>query len=899
MNPIGQRLTDLARTEGRRWYDPKTRLCVGARDTLWYAIALLHSPEAEERALGDALLGTAQSADGTHTPATMLAILLAIPDRISPVTAAHLEAEVRKSLPEAALAEWHDGNVNHPLAAWVALILAGERSGDAMAVSCGAGRLRSFARTVGNRRHARHRQATFSEYNSPTYTALDLWFLALAAEFTRDPALKRLALFLEQRLWIETALFFHAPSQQFSGPHCRAYLDDSLGGWSALHCALAVAANAPLLLEPQRSLGTNHPSAILENALVAITPFHFPDEARRLAFGKPLPCELRLTTYGESYHENHATRGFEDGVYPGGWSQLTSFQTAEFALGTASRPYVNAGHSDAFMARWRRRPVIGSVADMRSLFCRGVFNDAVVGQANRVHVTGGRTDESFLYEEGRTCTLQHRNRALVLYAPKAAGHLGVQRFRVDLMFSHDAPFDEFRIDGRPAAVADAVLPETAAAEGDAGQSGGGAVERVAAEVLAGVDPLPRRAARAVGGDTGDQFAQNRVGGCGINLVQGDDQPAGHGAPEGTVLVVPGWRGAGFPKSAEGAVRRHGANLSLAEDAAGLMERQQPAADRALGRGVEQALGDGERRTPDVVLAAESGRGEQHRLVVARAAEEDLSDGLAELGGDLTVTCRVGEPAHGFVERGQVVRGAVAQDRGKEQEAGLAHGVTETPVHPRASGRVLADDDPGGRIHGDGSKRLVADGQEWLLAPAGGQRGPQQLQGAGQLKMLADHLDEIERVVCRRQETILTFALVGSVGVGTGKPHRFSVNVDVIGDTEARDGHAVLQGKSLRARLRRRDQANPAFNFLRGDETVTEHHGGIANPERRVESAATRKVQPVAGGVGAGRDLPARFHRCARDRLPRDLAQDGVGGVQVDVVYRRGRAIGHSCGGEKM
>ena len=460
MNAIGRRLTDLARVHGATWYDPATRLCVGPRDTLWYAIALLHSADPAERALGDALLAQARSADGTHTPATMLAILLAIPDRISPATAAHLESEVRKSLPEAALAEWHDGNVNHPLAAWVALILAGERSGDAMAVSCGAGRLRSFARTVGNRRHAHHRQATFSEYNSPTYTALDLWFLALAAEFTRDPALKRLALFLEQRLWIETALFFHAPSQQFSGPHCRAYLDDSLGGWSALHCTLAVAANTPLLLEPQRSLGTKHPSAILENALVAITPFHFPDEARRLAFGKALPCELRLTTYGESYHENHATRGFEDGVYPGGWSQLTSYQTAEFALGTASRPYVNAGHSDAFMARWRRRSAIGSVADIRSLFCRGVFNDAVVGQPNRVHVTGGRTDESFLYEEGRTCTLQQRNRALVLYAPKAAGHLGMQRFRVDVMFSHDAPFDEFRIDGRPAKVAEAVLPAT-------------------------------------------------------------------------------------------------------------------------------------------------------------------------------------------------------------------------------------------------------------------------------------------------------------------------------------------------------------------------------------------------------------------------------------------------------
>ena len=460
MNAIGQWLTGLAREHGRRWFDPATRLCVGGRDTLWYAIALLFSDDGTERALGDALLGEARSTDGTHTPATMLAILLAIPERISALTAANLETQVRNSLPEAALCEWHDGNVNHPLAAWAALILAGERYGEPLAVAGGAGRLRMFARTVGNRRHLRHRQAVFPEYNSPTYTALDLWFLALVAEYARDPAVKRLALFLEQRLWVETALFYHAPSQQFSGPHCRAYLDDSLGGWSALHCTLAVAFDAPILLDPQRSLGTNHPSAILENSLVAITPFHVPAEARRFAFEKPLPCELRLTTYGESYHENNAARGFEDGLYPGGWSQLTSYQTAEFALGTASRPYVNAGHSDAFMARLRRRPEVRTVADIRSIFCRGVFNDAVVGRRNRVHVTGGATDESYLYEEGRTCTLQHRNRALVCYAPKGAGHRGVLGFRVDVMFSLDAPFDEFRIDGRPATTADAVLPAT-------------------------------------------------------------------------------------------------------------------------------------------------------------------------------------------------------------------------------------------------------------------------------------------------------------------------------------------------------------------------------------------------------------------------------------------------------
>jgi len=460
MNAVATRLTELARQHGNRWFNPTTRQCVGPRDTLWYAIALLFSADATERALGDALLGEARSADGTHTPATMLAIVLAIPDRISAATAANLEAQIKASLPEAALCEWHDGNVNHPLAAWAALILAGERHGEPLAVAAGAGRLRALVRTVGDRRHVHRRQAVFSEYNSPTYTALDLWFLALVAEFAQDTAIRQLARFTEERLWIETALYYHAPTQQFSGPHCRAYLDDSLGGWSALHCTMAVAFDAPLLLEPARSLDTDHPSAVLENALVAITPFHVPPAARRLAFAKPLPCSLRWQTYGESYHENNARHRFEDGLYPGGWSQLTSWQTEEFALGTAARPYVNAGHADAFMVRLRRRPAVHACSDFRSIFCRGVFNDAVVGQPNRVHVTGGATDASYLYEEGRTFTLQHRNRALVCYAPKGVGHRGVGRFRVDVMFTFDAPFDEFRVDGRPVSPAAAALPAT-------------------------------------------------------------------------------------------------------------------------------------------------------------------------------------------------------------------------------------------------------------------------------------------------------------------------------------------------------------------------------------------------------------------------------------------------------
>ena len=114
MNVTAQRLTDWTREHGRTWYDPATRLCVGPRDTLWYAIALLFSTESSEQALGDELLREARSADGTHTPATMLAILLAIPEKISRETTRNLEAQIQRSLPEAAYP--HEGTVGTEMA---------------------------------------------------------------------------------------------------------------------------------------------------------------------------------------------------------------------------------------------------------------------------------------------------------------------------------------------------------------------------------------------------------------------------------------------------------------------------------------------------------------------------------------------------------------------------------------------------------------------------------------------------------------------------------------------------------------------------------------------------------------------------------------------------------------
>ncbi len=83
MSPLTESRTWLmttAREAGDRYYDPATERCLIPRDTCWYAISLLFDESSHRRILGNYLLGSVKAEDGTHTPATLLAILHRIPD---------------------------------------------------------------------------------------------------------------------------------------------------------------------------------------------------------------------------------------------------------------------------------------------------------------------------------------------------------------------------------------------------------------------------------------------------------------------------------------------------------------------------------------------------------------------------------------------------------------------------------------------------------------------------------------------------------------------------------------------------------------------------------------------------------------------------------------------------
>ena len=468
LNPISDQrfwLLQLAREAGDSHFDPKTGLCLIVRDTCWYATSLLFDVSTEGRNCGNKLLRSLTSSDGTHTPASMIALLHGIPDRLDESTRNALQSAIRAELVNAAGTEWKDGNVNHPLGAYCTLILGGELHSESWAIELGLRRLQRFQQRIGDHRSRKLRQAEMSEYNSLTYTALDLTFLALIAEYTQNREARSLARFLEEALWVNVSMHYHAPSGQFAGPHSRSYFEDSFGGYSVLHCALLAASGRKMFLDPSLSVRFDHPSDLLQNALTAITPYHFPERAAAIAWEKPFPFSFRMTTYGESYHENSRRDApsdaagepksverpfaFDEEVYPGGWTDLTTFMTREYALGSAAKPYVNAGHTDSVMLRIRRSDEIKSIADFRSVFTRGVYNGALPGVPNFCHTTSSQVDASYLSEEGRCATYQHENRLIVSYSPKRAGHKGIESFRTDCIFSYAAPFDIIAVDGRP------------------------------------------------------------------------------------------------------------------------------------------------------------------------------------------------------------------------------------------------------------------------------------------------------------------------------------------------------------------------------------------------------------------------------------------------------------------
>lgn len=261
-------------------------------------------------------------------------------------------------------------------------VLGGELLGNAHYIERGARRLDDWLAFT-NASGAPH------EFNSATYAAVDILRLAALVEHTRDPRIALKARVAEERLWLHVAAHYHPGLAQLAGPHARAYFD----GWSGAGGYLKLVLWCLLGDEALRSETPYAPRTREECHIgVALATLHCPDYIERWLCEKGYPFEACETP--------SAALGID----------ITTYMTESYTLGTASRSF-QAGEAPELWpgfnslhlyAKRLAQPGYGA------LYVRYVVNDKVPGT--------GREPEDH-WEEGQHVGVQHRNRALVAYAP--------------------------------------------------------------------------------------------------------------------------------------------------------------------------------------------------------------------------------------------------------------------------------------------------------------------------------------------------------------------------------------------------------------------------------------------------------------------------------------------------
>lgn len=349
-------------------------------------------------------------------------ILLRARDRLSAETLQGILAAVRLGLEEIGRLDVHLSYTNIALLDIRNSILGGELLGDDHFSQRGYRRLDEWAAFTS-------RSGAPYEFNSPTYCGVDLDALAAIAQHSSNATARLKACLMEERLWLHVAAHFHRPTHQLAGPHSRAYRRDVTGAPGRLKNVLY-----KVLGDPELCRNTPYYTGPRYDGDVgiALTEYHCPDYILSL-FDKPDAWEVRETASNEPSID------------------LTSYLTADYCLGTASRAY-GVGEPlepwpqhDSLILYYRR----DSGPGYGVLYCRYLSDERGIGEARGSGPTGAE-----LFDEGLFCGVQSRNRAIVAYGLFPRGLRITRSERLDIrLLGPDADSElragEQRFEGEP------------------------------------------------------------------------------------------------------------------------------------------------------------------------------------------------------------------------------------------------------------------------------------------------------------------------------------------------------------------------------------------------------------------------------------------------------------------
>jgi len=242
---------------------------------------------------------------------------------------------------------------------------------------------------------------TAYEFNSPTYTWVDIRALQELARLVRDADTRTRAHAAVMRLGLSMALHIHRGTGRWAGPHGRAYQP-------SIHC------ETPAEVAMLRQW-------VAEGALPAWTLDALEQRPERLQVDETAFAPALMTT--------------------------TTYHSPSFALGTASKEL--SGQTNVLMGHYTRAD-----ADKPGvIYTRYLINDKWLGDF--YHATD-RTRSRNLIEEGRFYGVQQGSRAIGLYS--LPGNLGfIRSAKAVIIWTRRAEVDEIwvgdrKVDSLPAAI---------------------------------------------------------------------------------------------------------------------------------------------------------------------------------------------------------------------------------------------------------------------------------------------------------------------------------------------------------------------------------------------------------------------------------------------------------------
>ncbi len=383
------------------------------RGYLWHSLSFLNGEQCHISKANAMLRYIADKGGGDFWSSSVTMILSRFSEKLNPQLRNDLKKRLADHVMECSKSKYIGYNDNFPSMAALTVVVGSEILNMPEYTDSGLKMLEGLKAML-------LRRGFISEYTSPTYSALTLTCLAEIVNLSENEQSRFLALNAEHRIWTEIASHFHRETSFLAGPHSRAYMVDMCGHLHNSHVVLYQVFGNALFINPLNAMFPYQEKQVLHGGIpefmrshvgwFTTTDFHVPDYAVELALKKSYPYTVKATSEYGAFPRNWMGKGRHliDPLqeFQAGHTLLTTYMTEDFALGTATRPFLDSYQNTAFHLTYRRS-VKKELQSVSTVFSRFVIND------NNPH-----PDNYLIQDDGRPLIVSEGPSALVAYHGK-------------------------------------------------------------------------------------------------------------------------------------------------------------------------------------------------------------------------------------------------------------------------------------------------------------------------------------------------------------------------------------------------------------------------------------------------------------------------------------------------